>query len=954
MIREILQILYNFIKSRVFIAFLVMTLLSSLLLYRVFELQIVNADKYVAKYTQKTEKTRYSNATRGNIYDADGNLLAYNVSVYSVVMEDILDSGAMKSEQMNTLISTTIDIINRHGDSIDRDFPLEYSDGHIIWQRSLSQTSKERFLKDIFGVKTLDTEEEKLSETTAEGAYNYLISEKKYNIDTELYTKDRTLDIAMIRYNLSLNAYQKYISTTIATDVSEETMAAIYESADIIPGVTISQTTKRIYNDSIYFAHIIGYTGKISDEQRGELNSQISDGTKEYELNDIVGKTGVEASMELELAGNKGYERVIVDNTGKVLSTVEKKDGESGKDVYLTIRSDLQKGIYHLIEQNLASILLDKIVNRSLTEKDKEKWLIPIKKVYFQIINNNIVDIDEFDRENASENEKAVYQKLVNKKETVLANISSELYNNEAVGLKSLSTEFNDYYTFIFNSLADSSYGLEILSRDRIDTEDEIYKKWMRDEISLREILLHAIDMNWIDTSKLDVETSYIDRETIFSSLIDYINEYLKDSSDFDKILYEYLIEYGQVTGSQVCKLLYDQGVLEYDATVYSQLTNGTLSPYQFMLNKIKALEITPAMLAIEPCSATVTVVESGTSNVLAMVSYPSYDNNAFSGRIDSDTWNTLSSDLSSPLFDRATKMRTAPGSTFKPLSGIAGLETGVISPNSVIVCNGIYDTIEPPPKCWIYPGRHGGLSVVTGIEDSCNCFFYEVAYRLSTLNGNYDESAGLAILKKYGSMVGLDEKSGVEVEEYPPSFSTTNPIASAIGQGSHSFTGVQLARYVNTIASNGQNYELTLIKDIVDSDGTKNELPEKKVTTMDINLDNLSYIKTGMRKAALSYAALKNLDITVAAKTGTAQENANLPDHALMIAFAPYEDPEISLNVTIQNGYTSSYASNVAADVIQFYFGELTLEQILNGDANGPKQLEETEADEEQNLIEN
>lgn len=954
MIREILQILYNFIKSRVFIAFLVMTLLSSLLLYRVFELQIVNADKYVAKYTQKTEKTRYSNATRGNIYDADGNLLAYNVSVYSVVMEDILDSGAMKSEQMNSLISTTIDIINRHGDSIDRDFPLEYSDGHIIWQRSLSQTSKERFLKDIFGVKTLDTEEEKLSETTAEGAYNYLISEKKYNIDTELYTKDRTLDIAMIRYNLSLNAYQKYISTTIATDVSEETMAAIYESADIIPGVTISQTTKRIYNDSIYFAHIIGYTGKISDEQRGELNSQISDGTKEYELNDIVGKTGVEASMELELAGNKGYERVIVDNTGKVLSTVEKKDGESGKDVYLTIRSDLQKGIYHLIEQNLASILLDKIVNRSLTEKDKEKWLIPIKKVYFQIINNNIVDIDEFDRENASENEKAVYQKLVNKKETVLANISSELYNNEAVGLKSLSAEFNDYYTFIFNSLADSSYGLEILSRDRIDTEDEIYKKWMRDEISLREILLHAIDMNWIDTSKLDVETSYIDRETIFSSLIDYINEYLKDSSDFDKILYEYLIEYGQVTGSQVCKLLYDQGVLEYDATVYSQLTNGTLSPYQFMLNKIKALEITPAMLAIEPCSATVTVVESGTSNVLAMVSYPSYDNNAFSGRIDSDTWNTLSSDLSSPLFDRATKMRTAPGSTFKPLSGIAGLETGVISPNSVIVCNGIYDTIEPPPKCWIYPGRHGGLSVVTGIEDSCNCFFYEVAYRLSTLNGNYDESAGLAILKKYGSMVGLDEKSGVEVEEYPPSFSTTNPIASAIGQGSHSFTGVQLARYVNTIASNGQNYELTLIKDIVDSDGTKNELPEKKVTTMDINLDNLSYIKTGMRKAALSYAALKNLDITVAAKTGTAQENANLPDHALMIAFAPYEDPEISLNVTIQNGYTSSYASNVAADVIQFYFGELTLEQILNGDANGPKQLEETEADEEQNLIEN
>ncbi len=541
MVREILEIIFNFIKSRMFIAFFILLLMFSILLVRVFNLQIVSSKNYVNKYTQKTEKTRYNNSARGNIYDADGNILAYNVSVYSVVIEDTLDSSSKKSEDMNSIIHTTIGLIEKYGDSIDKDFPIEYVGDSFIWSTSISNNSKLRFLKDIYGTEVLDTEEKKLSESTAEEAFEYLV--KKYKVDMKEYSREEAYKIIIIRNNLSLNAYQKYLSTTIATDVSDKTVAAIYESADIISGVTISKDTKRVYNDSTFFAHIIGYTGKISDEQLGSLNSQLPK-ENQYVMNDIVGKTGIESSMELDLSGIKGYEKVIVDNTGKVISVIDEKSSEAGNDIYLTIKRDLQIGIYNLIEENLASILIDKIVNRTLSSKDIEDWLIPIKDVYFQVINNNIIDIEKLNRDGSSENEKKIYNTMISKKQTVIANIKSELYNSNASGLASLGVEYNEYYTYIFNMLSESSYNVNIIPKDKIDTEDEVYKAWMKDEISLRKILLHAIDSNWVDTSLLNVDSSYIDRETIYASLVEFIEKYLNEKKAFDKLIYKYLIDF--------------------------------------------------------------------------------------------------------------------------------------------------------------------------------------------------------------------------------------------------------------------------------------------------------------------------------------------------------------------------------------------------------------------------
>lgn len=201
-----------------------------------------------------------------------------------------------------------------------------------------------------------------------------------------------------------------------------------------------------------------------------------------------------------------------------------------------------------------------------------------------------------------------------------------------------------------------------------------------------------------------------------------------------------------------------------------------------------------------------------------------------------------------------------------------------------------------------------------------------------------FNEKNGLDTLKKYGEKFGLTSKSGVEIEEYSPLFTDENVIASFIGQGTNSFTGVQLARYVNTIAADGINSELTLVNSVKDADGNIISKGENAQQQVDVGQNTIETVQKAMNMAANTYSGFKDLDISVAAKTGTAQENANYPDHALCVGYAPYEKPEISFSVNIQYGYKSTYAVNLTADVLRYYFGEITLDEIMAGDAEGPK----------------
>lgn len=940
LVKEFFEYILSILKSRLFVLGIIVVLLFSVLMIRIFNVQIVNGEYYLENYIQMAEREVLTSGTRGIIYDRNGEVLAYNKLAYAIEIEDdISDSTENKDKKLNEIISETINIITSNGDTLINDFPIILNTNNEFEFSVSSDNERLRFLRDIYGKKStseLDTKKETLSTSTADDVMKYLCGEKMFDISDE-YDKAEQIKIAMVRYNLSLNRFQKYISTKIASNVSEETVAAIYEAQAELKGVTVSEETVRVYNDSVYFAHILGYTGTISEDQLAELNS---DGGS-YISSDVVGKSGIEKEMESYLQGTKGKSTIFVDNTGRILENVSKTDAKAGNDVYLTLDAKLQKAGYTILEQKLAGILYSKIVNYDVTPSEDMKTIpIPVKDVYYQIINNNVVDLNKFGLESASDNEKNIYAKFAAKQSGVINWVYSELTTDTPEALSALPEENNTYLSYIYTKLADTE---GIINKKAIDSEDEIYQKWTNETISLREFLLYAISKNWINTSKIfdSSEVKYSDTDEIYNKLVEHIYNSLPTDTGFSKKIYYYLIYSGSISGNQVCMLLYDQNVLEYDEAAYTALRSGS-SAFEFIREQIKQIKITPAQLALDPCSGSLVVTDTNSGDVLALVTYPSYDNNKLSGSVDAVYWKQLNSDLSLPLYNRATQTRTAPGSTFKMLSAITGLEEGYLTPGRTITDLGEFKKITPSPKCWRYPGNHGSINVSQALEHSCNYFFYEVGYELSIdEHGGFSSDLGLSKLKKYGVQLGLTTKSGVEIEENEPLFSTDNSVRSAIGQGSNSFANIQLARYVNTVANSGHNYQLTLLNKVIDTDGNLIKQYEPTLTnTTNFSQSTWDAVHYGMRLVITGGTAkgtFNGFQINVAGKSGTAQENKLRSNHSVFVAYAPYENPEIALSVLIPNGESSGYTAEVVRDTIKYYYGLTTDEELYGGIASIP-----------------
>ena len=259
----------------------------------------------------------------------------------------------------------------------------------------------------------------------------------------------------------------------------------------------------------------------------------------------------------------------------------------------------------------------------------------------------------------------------------------------------------------------------------------------------------------------------------------------------------------------------------------------------------------------------------------------------------------------------------------------------GLITPRTTTTCLGIFDLVTPPPKCWIYPGRHGALNVTGAIANSCNYFFYQVGYNMSTQNGSYNAEEGLEMLAKYADLYGLSEKTGIEIAEYTPEVSTELPIPSAIGQGTNNFTTVGLARYVATVANSGTCYDLTLLDKVTNSEGDVLIEYEPVVrNTIEMPASYWDAIHTGMRQVVTKMKSYANLTMAVAGKTGTAQESTTRANHALFVCYAPYENPEIAIATRIAFGYSSSYAAQTSRDVIQYYYNLAEEDDILTGEA--------------------
>ena len=956
MFDELRERILNILTSRITVLTVVFLILGGILIYRCFDLQIVNGQQYLDEFVLKTEKTRTISSTRGRILDRNGVVLADNELAYSVKIEDVYESGmstATKNKKLNENIYKLIKMIEKNGDSVITDFNI-IIDENGEFAFNVEGTKRLRFLADLYGETYIDDLEENERNATADEVIEYLggkgsgcfrIGDYEIEGDTgsqfivgKGYTKEELLKMVTIRYNMKLTSFRKYVGTTVARDVSEETVAVIMENMDQLEGVTIEEDTARRYHESEYFAQLLGYTGKISSDELTELNAQEEENggdPQRYTVNDVVGKSGIEAYMESTLQGTKGSEKLVVDNLGKTLMVKERTEPEAGDDVWLTIDSELQIASYQILEQGIAGILADKIVNikeYNASEGSSNKDIkIPIYDVYFAIINNSVVDIGHFDDDDAGEKEKEVYAKYQSYRDGVYDKLRTELLETRTPYNK-LSKEYKVYQSNIMSLL----YSNGVVDSDKVDKEDETYLAWTKEEvISLSEYLNYCIGKSWVDVSKLNLEDKYIDSDATFEQIVDYIIEMIDGNQEFQKKLYKYMLLNDVITGKDICMLICEQDAADFPVEEEGKLYNGTLTAYQFMMNRITNLEITPAQLALDPCNGAVVITDVKTGDVLAMVTYPGYDNNKLANTIDAKYWAKLMTDKSSPSLNYATQYKAAPGSTFKMVSAAAGLCEGIISLTSKTNCTGVFNTIENGPKCWKTWG-HGSLDVTGAIQNSCNVFFYDVGYRLSLVNGEYNVQTGLDTLAKYADLFGLTEKSGVEVEEYSPDVSDIDPVRSAIGQGSGSYTTVGIARYVTTVANNGTCYNLTLLDKVTDSEGsTLIEYEPDIRNKVDMPIEYWNAIQLGMRKVVQGKSYFNDLAVNVAGKTGTAEQIKSRSNHALFVGYAPYEEPEIAFAVRIPFGYSSDYAAQVAREIIKYYYGLAAEEDILTGTAD-------------------
>ena len=440
-----------------------------------------------------------------------------------------------------------------------------------------------------------------------------------------------------------------------------------------------------------------------------------------------------------------------------------------------------------------------------------------------------------------------------------------------------------------------------------------------------------------IESSELEGnEDIYNQNDIIGKSGIEYVFEkYLKGTDGVKQI--DMNVD-GTITDEYVSK----EAVSGSDVilTIDSKLQAVTEQALADTINKIANHGFSQENNPADAGAAVVLNVKTG--EVIAMASYPDYDPSAFVNGIDTNTWNYYINGDTKPLENKAISAMYSPGSTYKMVTALAGLETGTITPKTKINDTGVFRKYNSSWKCWNRYG-HGYLNVSQAIEHSCNYFFYDLGDRL-----------GIDNLAKYSYYLGLGHKTGIELKGEIDGVLASNEIAkqenrvwnpgetisAAIGQSYNTFTPLQMAKYVAMIANRGKNLDVTIVKSIINPDGSEvsrdeyesyvNEklgLQQENVEEMNFKEENIEAILEGMRgvtseSGGTAYSTFRNFNIEVGGKTGSAQTGVQGKTNAWFVGFAPFDDPEIAIVVFVRNGGHGSYTAEVARDIIAQYFG--------------------------------
>lgn len=907
------------LRNRLFVLLAAAAVIFMILVGRLFYMQIVNGEEADASLTSSVTREVTIPAARGNIYDRYGRPLAVNEAAFSVEIDDSItvdyeDADAESVSLYKKLIKNGYVV----GDDlpITKDAPYEFtisSDELEEWKTNIGLTKKQmnytaeetlNYLYERFGITDADmTEEEKRAlvslginindknimitnlimtiesnggeivdelPISQEQPYYFLLededeilswkssvsmSEEELDYDAEesmrylieLFGIPENISpsmqrkVAAVRYSLYLQRYKKYQPVTVAREINDEVIAAVEENLDKFPGVSVETESMRVYEDGEIFSNIIGYIRQISDTELQEYSEYG------YTSGDIVGKTGIEKVMELELNGQDGKMLVEVDNMGRKISTLETEAPVSGDDVFLTIDKELQISAYNYLKDALA----DAIITRLTSELEKDVP-VTLKQLFTSMIDSNNISVTEVMKAEDG------YQKVL--KDIILAHDPD------------------------------------------IDVTDS------EDKTEAKQVLTNAVDN-------------------------------------------------GTISYTTLIYVMIEQGVITADDNYKARIASGELTPFNVIIEKLESGDLEPAETGLEPCTGSVVVSDVNSGEVLALVTYPSYDNNELVNTFNNEYYNKLLEDPTTPLVNRPLMQKKAPGSTLKMITAIAGLETGVITLDTQIRDKGVFkDAGTPYANCLIYSlngSTHGYVDVSHALEVSCNYFFYEVGYQLGNDTENPRSLKGITILDEYYDAFGLNSPTGVEIGESAPSMASPsykeevikwqNPeatssqtawtsgdtIRAAIGQSVNSFSAASMNKYVATLANGGTRYKMHLLDKVKSSDGTVTEEVEETVeNVLEIAPENLEAVYEGMLLVTQgSKGTLRNVfkdfPIDVAAKSGTAEENKNLSSHVWFVGFAPYDDPQIAVTVMIPFGdVTGSPAAVVARNVIGEYMG--------------------------------
>jgi penicillin-binding protein 2 len=675
-----LEKIMEILENRELVLSFILCIIALVFLIQLFNLQVINGVSYREQAENKIVRTESIAASRGEIYDRNGVLLATNRLTYDVEIY----RTKVGVEKTNEAIIKLVDIIERNGDKIYSTFPCNASGDNFSEEYLNNAELRNSFLKNI-----------KLDENaTYQDVLNYY--SKKYAVED--YDFRDKINVIKVKYEANLNGYSLFNGVVISKDISKNSVAQIEELKSELYGVNIISVPQRYYASDYFACHIIGYVSKINTD---EYNNSKDEG---YTINSMIGKSGIEESMEKYLKGVDGVKKVVTDSLGNVSSEQIITEASSGKDVTLTIDYRIQ----------------------------------------------NVV-------ENALKN---------------------TLWNLQTGG-----------------------YGKEPI--------------------------------------------------------------------------------YEAQSGSCV-------------------------------------------------------VLDVETGEVLAIASYPEYNINSFVDGISSSEWNSLISDAQKPMFNRAISGTYSPGSTYKMLMGIAGLESGGIYVDEYYTDPGEYPYAYKP-KCWIYTAHqitHGAINLAGALKGSCNCYFYEVGRRI-----------GIANIVEWAKNFGLGSKTGIELSgeakgniagDGVNEWSLGDTLSASIGQNTNLFTPIQLANYISTIANGGTLNKVSLIKNVGDDINSVplSELANytKEFTGVDFQPRNLdidpSYInaiKEGMyavttENGGTAADIFADSRVEVAGKTGTAQV-ASGANNAIFVGFAPYNNPKIAVVAIVEHGGEGYYLANMVKEITNEYF---------------------------------